>query len=126
MFLDRGLRGRRFPRFMSIYPIFIDDDFVRRVNKNHVSVIALAQPLRVVVKLMVSLLMLTRMRVLQRVLMGVLMGMLMLYRRVPRIVPDATSERASPTMSANYALRIGQLVLLCTKTPEPNEAVFGD
>lgn len=98
--------------------------YTYRVNKNHVSVIALAQPLRVVVKLMVTLLMLTRMRVLQRML--VLMGMLMLYRRMPRIVPDATGERASPTMSADYALRIGQFILLCAKTPEPNEAVFGD
>lgn len=72
---------------------------------------------------MVSLLMLTRMRVLQRMLM---MGMLMLYRRMPRVVSDATGERASPTVSADYALRIGQLVLLCAKTPEPNEAVLGD
>lgn len=68
--------------------------------------------------------MLTRMRVLQRVLM--LMGMLMLYCRMPRIVSDATGKRASPTVSTDYALRIGQLVLLCAKTPESNEAVLGD
>lgn len=85
--------------------------------------IALAQPLCVVVKLVVGL-MLTRMRVLQRVL--VLMGMLMLYRGMPRVIPNATGERASPAVSADHALRIGQLVVLCTKTPKPNEAVLGD
>lgn len=61
---------------------------------------------------------------LQRVLM--LMGMLMLYRRMPRVVSNATGKRASPPVSADHALRIGQLVLFRTKTPEPNEAVLGD
>lgn len=120
--LDRSLRGRRFSR-VSIHPMSHRRRSLRRINENHVLVIALAQPLCVVVKLMVSL-MLTRMRVLQRVLM--LMRMLMLYRGMPRIVPNATSERASPTVSADHALCIGQLVVLRTKTPEPNEAVLGD
>lgn len=84
----------------------------------------MAQPLCVVVKLMVGL-MLTRMRVLlQRVLM--LMWMLMLYRGMSRVISNTTGERASPAVSADHALRIGQLVLFRTKTPEPNEAVLGD
>lgn len=97
--------------------------YTYRVNENHVLVIALAQPLCVVVKLVVGL-MLTRMRVLQRVLE--LMRMLMLYRRMPRVVSNATGERTSPAVSADHALRIGQLVLLRTKTPEPNKTVLGD
>jgi len=58
--------------------------------------------------------------------MLMLMGMLMLYRGMPRVVSNATSKRASPAMSADHALRIGQLVLFRAKTPEPNKAVLGD
>lgn len=80
----------------------------------------MAQPLRVIVKLMVSL-MLTRMRMLQLV-----MGMLVLHRRMPRVVSDATGERAPSAVSADHALRIGQLVLLRAETTEPDEAVLSD
>jgi len=94
-----------------------------RINENHVPIIALAQPLRVVIKLMMSL-MLTRMRMLQRMLM--LMRMLMLNRRMPRVISNATGERTTPTMSADHTLRVGQFILLRAKTPKPNKTVLGD
>lgn len=80
--------------------------------------------LRIDVQLMVSLV-LTLVRMLQRVLVLMLIRMLMLQRWMSRVESHASCQRTSSAMGANQAGRVGQLVVLSTKTTEPDESVFG-
>lgn len=82
--------------------------------------------------------MLTRMGMLQRVLVLVLvlvlvrvrvrvrMRMLVLQGRVSRVEPHAAGQRAAAAVGADHARRVGQLVVLRSQAPEPDEAVLGD